>query len=782
MIRILTATLALALTAQAADQLFIEAESFQNPGGWSLDTQFIETMGSPYLIAHGMGKPVRDASTTTSDLGAGKYRIWVRSKNWVGPWDAPGAPGKFAVEVNGKALDKAFGAEGKDWQWEDGGTIEHRGGPVKLALKDATGFDGRCDAILITKDASFTPPAQFDELRKWRRAQLGLPADIPAAKEYDLVVIGAGYGGLGAAISGARQGLKVALIQNRGVLGGNGSSEIQVWAKGGTRRGLFPQLGEITEEFSDNATNSPAASGSEFKDQLKEEVVRAEKNIDLFLNSHVYSVKMQPAGATAAPAVSAKRIEKVIALDTRTGAETAFKGRYFVDATGFGSIGEWAGASFLLEETNYMGMSNMWVMKKHAEPVLWPATPWALPLTLEDFPIPKKLKAGAEGLAPGEKPEDYLHAEWFWESGFYKHPFKDLELIRDWNLRAAYGAMTAMKTLAPEEFGHFGLHWLAYIGGPREARRIVGDMVLSGDDMVKGVIHPDATFPTTWDQDLHFPKEQYAKKFPDNPFISRAEFGKHTDRKVGYPVPYRTLYSKDVENLFMAGRCISVDRASMGSIRVMRTCGMMGEVVGKAAYLAVSRQTNPRGVYERYLDDLKDLLRQPGAARRASLDAPLKLPANYQPLPAAPAEPDGRPGLPLSKLRGLVIDDEKAERTGQWTTGAGLPGFYGPGYRYRGAKADGAARYEFKVEKAGEYEVRVSYQPHENRASNAPVTIESADGSKSLTVNERVPAPLPEGMVSLGKFKFAPGKPAVVTIGGAAADGNVAIDVVQLLP
>jgi len=777
MIRILSATLALALalTAQAADQLFVEAESFKDPGGWSLDTQFIETMGSPYLIAHGMGKPVRDASTTTADLGAGKYRIWVRSKNWVGPWDAPGAPGKFGVEVNGKTLDKAFGAEGKDWQWEDGGTIEHPGGAVKLALKDGTGFNGRCDAILLTKDASFTPPAQFDELRQWRRAQLGLAADIPAAKEYDLVVIGAGYGGLGAAISGARQGLKVALIQNRGVLGGNGSSEIQVWAKGGTRRGLFPQLGEITEEFSDTASNSPAASGSEFKDQLKEDVVRAEKNIDLFFHTHVYSVKMAAPGA-------AKRIEKVIALDTRTGAETAFKGRYYVDATGFGSIGAWAGAEFQLEETNYMGMSNMWVMKKQPAAVSWPATPWALPLTLEDFPLPKKLKAGAEGLAPGEKPEDYLHAEWFWESGFFKHPFNDLELIRDWNLRAAYGAVSAMKTLAPEDYGNFGLHWLAYIGGPREARRIVGDMVLSGDDMVKGVIHPDATFPTTWDQDLHYPKEQYAKKFPDNPFISRAVFGKHTDRKVGYPVPYRTLYSKDVENLFMAGRCISVDRASMGSTRVMRTCGMMGEVVGKAAYLAVSRQTTPRGVYERYLDDLKDLLRQPGAARRASLDAPLKLPANYQPLPPAPIEPDGHHGLPLAKLKGLFIDDDQAKRTGDWTAGAGLPGFYGTGYRYRSAQGDGTARYEFTIKEAGEYEVRLSYQPHENRTSKAPVTVDSADGSKSLTVNERVPAPLAEGFVSLGKFKFAPGKPAVVTIGGGPADGNVAIDVVQLLP
>jgi hypothetical protein len=546
---------------------------------------------------------------------------------------------------------------------------------------------------------------------------------------------------------------------------------------GGTQRGLFPHLGEIVEEFTDRASNSPTANGEEFKDKLKEDVVRAEKNIDLFFNTHVYAVKMEPGAA--------KRIAGVIGTDTRSGKETLFRGRLFCDATGFGSVGAWAGAEFMLEETNYMGMSNMWVMKKHAEPVAWPQTPWALPLTLEDFPLPRPLNAGAEGLGPDEKPEDYLHAEWFWESGFYKHPFNDLELIRDWNLRAAYGAISAMKTLDPEHYANFGLHWLAYIGGPREARRIVGDFVLSGEDMVKGVIQPDATFPTTWDQDLHFPKEQYAKKFPDNPFISKAVFGKHTDRATGYPVPYRCLYSRDIENMFMAGRCISVDRSSMGSIRVMRTCGMMGEVVGKAAYLCVARETTPRGVYERYLEDLKDLLRQPGAARRARLDQPLQLPAGFTPpvivYDRANGPAPGSVAVPID-LPGLVIDDAQAKATGHWTTGAGLPDFLGAGYRYRAAQEPGTLRYEFTIPAAGEYEVRMNYAPHENRATNAPVTIESATGKKTVTVNERVPAPLPKGFISLGQYRFEPGQPAAVIVGDGPADGNVHADVVQLLP
>src|SRR5436190_13495986 len=98
--RALAVSLALAVTAHAADQVFVEAESFKDHGGWSLDTQFIEGMGSPYLLAHGMGEPVKDAATTVSFPSAGKYRVWVRTIDWVARWNAPGAPGKFQLVVD----------------------------------------------------------------------------------------------------------------------------------------------------------------------------------------------------------------------------------------------------------------------------------------------------------------------------------------------------------------------------------------------------------------------------------------------------------------------------------------------------------------------------------------------------------------------------------------------------------------------------------------------------------------------------------------------------------
>ena len=138
----------------------------------------------------------------------------------------------------------------------------------------------------------------------------------------------------------------------------------------------------------------------------------------------------------------------------------------------------------------------------------------------------------------------------------------------------------------------------------------------------------------------------------------------------------------------------------------------------------------------------------------------------------------------MTSLPGLVIDDAQAKFSGNWSkSGAGgLKGYVGKGYVYRGPKDDGAARYEFIIPSAGTYEVRVSYGAHDNRATKAPVSIESAEGVKQTTINQREEPSLPQGFVSVGRYRFVPGKPAVVGIGGAPADGHVHADAVQLLP
>ena len=259
--------------------VLVEAESFAKHGGWKLDTQFIENMGSPYLLAHGLGRPVADATTTVQLPSAGTWRVFVRTKDWVARWNAPGQPGRFQVLVNGKPLEPEFGAKGADWAWQDGGKVDvsardgadsknRNGVAVELTLHDLTGFDGRCDAILLTKGNDAPPPDDSEILPGWRRELLGLSKEPTKKDGYDLVVIGGGYSGMGSALSAARMGCKVALIQNRPVLGGNGSSEVRVWAMGNIRRGRFPRIGEIVEEFCDHATKSPGRY-EEFGDDKK---------------------------------------------------------------------------------------------------------------------------------------------------------------------------------------------------------------------------------------------------------------------------------------------------------------------------------------------------------------------------------------------------------------------------------------------------------------------------------------------------------------------------------
>ena len=231
-----------------APVVLLEAEQFANLGGWLVDQQFMDQMGSPYLLAHGLGEPVRDAETTAQFPAAGKYRVWVRTRDWVASWKAPGAPGRFKVLVNGKPISATFGTEGAAWHWQDGGTVKVSR-EAKVALHDLTGFEGRCDAVLFSRDLNFTPPNDLLALAALRRQALGLPEAPEDGGSYDLVVVGGGIAGTSAALSAARLGLRVALLQDRPVLGGNNSSEVRVWLNGGINLPPYPRMGDIVAEL-----------------------------------------------------------------------------------------------------------------------------------------------------------------------------------------------------------------------------------------------------------------------------------------------------------------------------------------------------------------------------------------------------------------------------------------------------------------------------------------------------------------------------------------------------
>ena len=324
------------------------------------------------------------------------------------------------------------------------------------------------------------------------------------------------------------------------------------------------------------------------------------------------------------------------------------------------------------------------------------------------------------------------------------------------------------------------LTWMAFIGGPRESRRLMGDIVLKQDDVVEKVDFPDGCVPSTWSIDLHYPKKQFSKKFPDNPFISVAVHDRRIDRSYGYPVPYRCFYSRSIDNLFMAGRNISVTHQALGTTRVMRTCGMMGEVVGKAASVCVAKNCSPRGVYESHWSEMDKLLKLPGKARRKTVNDEIAIPEDALPLANANGPTvTGKKGIPINKLKGLIVDNKDATKTGNWTPGAGLAGFIGTEYLYAGE--DSTIRFDFKLPKDGTFDVRLAYQPHENRANRAQVKVAFDGKSETHIVNMRKKAPLPNGLVSLSEVSGKKGDVGSVTLTTDDAGGYVHADAVQVL-
>jgi hypothetical protein len=492
--------------------------------------------------------------------------------------------------------------------------------------------------------------------------------------------------------------------------------------------------------------------------------MRAEKNIQLFLNEHVYAAESKHG-----------KIVSVTSLNTTNSREKKFRGKFFVDCTGHGNLAHLAGAKYEIELKDLLGMSNMWVWSNADKEQPFPETPWALDLTMDDFPYPKFGKADMADKGKGE---------WFWESGFNKHPINDLESIRDWNLRAVFGAFNAMKNRdGKDEHRKAKLDWVAYIGGTRESRRIIGDVILTHEDIVTKKEFPDGCVPSTWSIDLHFAKQEYAKKYPENPFISIAQHDRRIDREFGYPIPYRCLYSTNIANMFMAGRQISVTDQALGTVRVMKTIGMMGEVVGKAAAVAIKNNCTPRDVYQNHWYQLDELLQLPGRARRATPNDPFDISG---PAPGPVDDTGGRGGgggtsVQLASLKGIALDNTDAKLTGKWTEGGSLE-HVGPNYAYASAKAGAKAVWEFSVPADGRYEVRFATAPHENRSAATPVSVTSADGTTAVKVNQKLKSPIDGLWVSLGTYRFTAAQKGVIEVATEGTTGNVHIDAVNIVP
>nr|WP_321476175.1 FAD-dependent oxidoreductase [uncultured Paludibaculum sp.] len=598
------ATIAMAAPTRRPS-ILLEAESFEYTGGWVVDQQFMDQMGSAYLLAHGMGVPVADARTTFEVPETASYHLWVRTRDWVAP--APGAPGRFQLLVDGKPVAATFGTEGAQWHWQDGGSVRLPKGRVTLVLHDLTGFEGRCDAILFSADPAVRPPDSGVALSTFRRDTVGVRAPPERAGAFDLVVVGGGMAGTTTAVAAARLGLKVALIQDRPILGGNTSSDIRVGLGGQINLPPYPSIGVVVAELEPGKSGN-AQPAANYDDERKLGVVKAEKNIQLFLNTRASRVEKK-----------GSRIVAVTARNVVTGKEYRYEAPLFADCTGDGNLGEMAGADSRygresqaetgesmapsVADKLVMGTSVMWYSEDAGKPAPFPETPWALAFTDETI-------------------QNATRGDWDWETGQNRDQIAEFEAIRDHAFRAIYGNWSYQKNHAATraKYQNLRLSWVAYVGGKRESRRLLGDVILQEQDIVGNREFPDAAVTATWSIDLHVPTAKNTTQFPGAEFRSVASFGK----KSPYAIPYRCFYSRNIENLFMAGRNISVTHVALGTVRVMRTTGMMGEVVGMAAAIARKHDTTPRGVYENHLPELKSAMTL-GVGKAALAPSPSKV-------------------------------------------------------------------------------------------------------------------------------------------------------------
>lgn len=591
----------------APSGILVEAEDFDDYGGWLLDSQFETQMGSPYLLAHGLGRPVADATTTVSIAEAGEFEVWVRAKDWVPSHH----PGRFALSINGARLETEFGANGQDWSWQSAGKVRLPKGETRLALHDLTGFDGRCDAIYFSADAEAPPNGVNAESRAWRKALRGLPAEPLEAGFYDVVVVGGGVSGCAAALTAARLGQTVALIHDRPVLGGNASKEI----------GLMPRgaQGALLQELSARTPDG---------DLMAYSLLAAEPKAAIFLEHRI-----------VAAATEGARIVSVDAVQARGGHERRFRGRMFIDTSGVAMLGVLAGAETMFgresraqfdepyapDEADEMHHGNtLFFRTRMAEgPVPFPEVPWATEVSKDYANLSGQLaKPGLEnapGPAAGANPDtpafqfsDTPSQAWmmqfpathYWEYGQWLDPYTSGELVRDYLMRALYGTFSNVKKLAPELYANLEFEWMAFVAAQGEFRRYKGDYVLTENDIRNHTRFNDTLIANDGSFCIHCAwkpgESKYDFRLKDWIFDGRDQSS--------YGIPFRCLYSANIDNLLMAGKHISVTHVAGSSTKLMGNGAQHGVAVAAAATLCNQHDTTPRGLYDGRLSELRGLV------------------------------------------------------------------------------------------------------------------------------------------------------------------------------
>ena len=432
---------------------------------------------------------------------------------------------------------------------------------------------------LVAEGTTLVAPGMANGLQKPGKLQ-------EVEHEADLCVVGGGMGGLLTAISAARRGAKVALMQDRPVLGGNASSEIRMWICGaGTRVRNLQETGIMEEIALDNMARNPSRNWSIW-DSILYEKVRFEPNIDLILNCACCEARMDGA-----------RIASVTGFQLTTYQRHTVRAKIFADCSGDSILAPLTGAAYRVgreaksefgeefgiekADRRTMGSSLLIQARETDHKVAFTPPSWAY-----DFPDDEALN---------HKPHECLlkpHTNFYWiELGGMADTIADAEKLRDELLKIAFGVWDHMKNHGEHGADNWELDWVGFLPGKRESRRYVGDYTLTQEDVEKGGKRfEDTVAYGGWQIDNHLP----------GGFWMKSKGGAHLQKRrltEPYAIPYRCLYSRDVENLMFAGRNLSATHTAFASARVMGTIGIMGQAVGTAAALAVEKGVLPRGLY-----------------------------------------------------------------------------------------------------------------------------------------------------------------------------------------
>lgn len=462
-------------------------------------------------------------------------------------------------------------------------------------IKEATAAMIAAGLMPLGSEAAVTEKLEKQGLDESPKGEI----EIPNRKEeltFEVVVIGAGLAGISAAVSAARTGAKTVLVQDRPVLGGNGSSEIRVTINGvhalKNKHRIERETGIVEEVLIENWHYNPQESYPMWDYVLYDYVTRQE-NLTLMLNTSAMDVEMKK-----------DTIKKIKCWQLTSETEFIINGKFFIDCSGDGLIAAKAGAeyrtgregrdefneSFAPEKPDgwVMGDTIMMITKDMGRPVKY-------------YPPSYVIKYEADK-AHDRKFKQFKEGFWWVELG----SDEDVIAIREKNSHRLMGYLHGVWDYVKNsgkypETANLALDWIGALPGRRESRRFMGDHILTQNDLQEYRHFEDAVAYGGWSLDEHCPGG--IENLAARPSFFHARF------KDVYEIPFRSLYSKNIDNLLFAGRNVSVTHMALSSTRIIATTALMGQAVGTAAAMALQRKVKtPRKFAKKYMNELQEQL------------------------------------------------------------------------------------------------------------------------------------------------------------------------------